>query len=58
MFVMFRIDDETIRIEAIAIHVSPTAPGESRYDVGFQFIDVDTPTQQLLERYVESLDAT
>lgn len=58
MFVMFRIDDETIRVEAIAIHVSPITATEEQYQVGFQFIDVDSTTRALLKRYVASLDTT
>lgn len=58
MFSMFRIDDETIQVEAIAIHVSPIDAIEKTYQVGFQFVDVDNATRELLNRYVASLDST
>lgn len=53
MYVVFRIDDQPVQVEAIAVHVDPDEDGT--YDAGFQFSSVDSTARAAIDAFIESV---
>ncbi len=53
VYVLFRIDEKPVQVEAVAIHVSPTEDG--LYDTGFQFSSVNDPSRAAIDTYIMSV---
>jgi c-di-GMP-binding flagellar brake protein YcgR len=53
MYVLFRIDDTAVQVEAVAVHISPDEDG--MYDAGFQFSSVDTTARAAIDTFIQSV---
>jgi len=55
VFVMFSLDERSVEVEAIAVHVTSREDGS--YEAGFQFTNVARSAQEAIEAFVETIDA-
>ncbi len=53
MFVLFRIRERSVKVEAVAVHVAETAEGT--YEAGFHFTSVDPAARSAIDEYIASV---
>lgn len=53
MFVLFRIHEQSVKLEAVAVHVAKTEDGA--FEAGFHFTSVDPDAQAAIDEYIASV---